>query len=312
MKNNINDFVNREGECEYFFSSEGPFWHLCTPGEGQPIIFRSQEDYQFAVTSSALALREVNASGKRVKIYAFAIMSNHIHELLSGAEEDCLEYFSNWKAKIFRYFNYKIDLSLFVGRLIPVPSLKVLRNEIAYIHRNGFAHNRKETPFSYEWSTGKYYFCPSAKQFPTQEVSSMSHRQKRAVLKVTIKDEYNSLSITNGYVSPMSFCEIEAGEFLYRNAHLYFYKISRDVESYSLIAKALGDDAFLNDEEMFGLVYRKLKELYKVDSVDSLSKSAKIDLARIMHNEYRASNGQIQRMLKLEREVVEELFPRAV
>ncbi len=310
MGNIINDYARKEGECEYRFQNEGPFWHLCTPGEGQEIIFRSREDFKFAVTSMAMTLTELREAGRMVKLYAFAVMSNHVHEMLSGSKDDCLEYFRLWKIRLKRYFAGKVDLSGLECKLIHIKELKSLRYEAAYIHRNGFVNNVRETPFSYEWSTGMYYFNPITRKMPVSKVSDLSYRGRQQLFKSRVNYAYDDLSVYDGYISPMSFCEIEAGEFLFRDAHKYFYLISRSVESYSMIAKALGNRVFLNDEEMYGVVCKRAKELFKADSPHSLSPTAKIEMARMMHNEYNASNSQITRMLRLEKLVVEELFPK--
>ncbi len=125
MKNNTLNYADRERECEYEFLQRGPFWHLHTPGEGQELIFKSEDDYKFGITSSALSLQDMKASG--LKLYAFAIMSNHIHNLLGGSREDCVEYFNIWKARIQRYFNGSVDLSEFKCKLTPINNLKSFR-----------------------------------------------------------------------------------------------------------------------------------------------------------------------------------------
>ncbi len=311
MEKIINDYVRKEGECEMLFLENGPFWHLCTPGNGQELIFKASEDFKFGITSMAMALMETRSAGLNMKIYAFALMSNHVHVMLSGAHKVCMEFFSIWKNRLKRYFSGGVDLSLFECRLIQVDSLISLRNEIAYIHRNGFVNNLRETPFSYEWSTGMYYFNPAIKHIPSVKVSELSYRGRQQLFKSRVSYEFDGLSIISGYISPLSFCEIAEGELLFRDAHKYFYAISRKGEAYGLIAKTLGDSVFLNDEEMYGPVCRRAKEVYNVDSLKFLSPSARMDMARTMHRDYNASNGQIQRMLKLEKSVVEEMFPKA-
>ncbi len=311
MKSNIHDYVNNEFRCDTFFNGEGPFWHLCTDGEKQEIIFKNEDDYKYGITSSALAIAEINSNECKVKIYAFAVMSNHIHEILAGRREDCLEYFKVRKAKLKRYFGKSVDLDQFKLNLIDIIDVKSLRNEIAYVHRNGFVNNLRETPFSYRWSTGMYYFNYAAKHIPNISMASLSHRRKRELLKVAIREEYNMFNITEGYISPLSFCKIEEGEAMFRDAHQYFYKISKAVEAYSLIAKRLGDRIFLNDDEMLNVIYRKAKELYNSESPNQLNKTDKMNLARIMHHEYNASNSQIHRMLKIDRSVIDNIFPKA-
>ncbi len=308
---NINDFAVVERLCENEFISRGPFWHLCTPGERQEMIFRNEDEFKFGVTSAALALSEVNAAGCSVKMYAFALMNNHIHELLAGTREDCMEYFRIRRAKLVRYFGKEMDLSGFVCELIRIDDVGAFRNEVAYIHRNGFVVNQKETPFSYEWSSGRYYFNPVVKEIPLMKVSALSYREKKAVLKCKGTKEYDDMLLTNGYVSPLCFCDVGTGMALFRNAHQYFHKISRVVETYASIAKSLGDKVFLNDEELFTVVCRRAREMYNVNLPKLVPAGDKLEIAKWMHYEYNASNGQIVRILKIERGVVDSLFPIA-
>ncbi len=308
---NINDFAFRERECENDFINQGPFWHLYTPGEFQEIIFKNEEDYKYGVTSSALALTETNDSGHYVRIYSFAVMSNHIHELLAGSREACMEYFRRRKSKLVRYFANKVDLSKFLCDLKRLDDLKSFRNVVAYIHRNGFVINAKETPFSYEWSSGRHYFNPGMREVTLKKVSDLSYRKKKSMLKCRGTKDYDELFFFKGYVSPLCFCEISGGESLFRNAHQYFHAISRDVESYGAIAEKLGDKIFLNDEELFSVVCRKSKEMHDNSNPKLLPAEAKTEMAIWMHKEYNASNGQIVRILKIDKFIVESLFPKA-
>ncbi len=305
------DFINREMECEHNFRDKGQFWHLCTPGNCQEIIFKTDDDYRFGITSSAMSLHEINSEGGSLKIYAFALMSNHVHNLLCGPQEECNEYFRRWKGRLMRYFEGRIDFSKFKCQLIAIEDLKDFRYEVAYINRNGFVNNLKEIPFSYEWSSGRYYFNPVTKEIPVTGVKDMSCREKKALFKSRLSDLYDSLSIGNGYVSPLCFCEISDGEKMYNTPHQYFNYLYKSVEEYNLIAKKIGDSIFLNDNEMLSVVYSKSRELYNVEEPKLLNAEDKIKMARMIHNEYRASNSQIQRILKLDQHVIDTLFPKA-
>ncbi len=263
------------------------------------------------MTSSAMSLHDMNASGRRLKLYAFALMSNHVHNLLCGSEEDCYEYFRLWRMRLQRYFMNGVDLSTFNCQIIPIDDLRSFRYEVAYINRNGFVHNKKEIPFSYEWSSGRYYFNPVTRESPLTQILNISCRDKKLLLRTRVTDFYDSLSIGKGYISPICFCEIQEGENLYNTPHQYFNYLYKSVEEYSQIAKRLGDSIFLNDSEMLSIVYSKSKELYKVDNPKLLSKDDKVQMAKLMHHSYNASNGQIQRTLKLDKYLVESLFPKA-
>ncbi len=305
------EYLNREIECENNFLDRGQFWHLFTPGNCQEIIFMNDDDYKFGMTSSAMSLADINESGNPLKLYAFALMSNHVHNLLCGSEEACHEYFILWKARLQRYFSSKVDFSKFNCKLTQVDTLKSFRYEVAYINRNGFVYNRKEIPFSYEWSSGRYHFNPVTREIPLTAVKDIRCREKRTLFKSRNSNHYDSLKTYKGYISPLSFCEIKDGEDLYNSPHQYFNYLYKSVEEHSLIAQRIGDSIFLNDNEMLSIVYNKSRELYKVDNPKLLRPDDKIEMARFMHHEYNASNGQIQRMLKLDKYMVESLFPNA-
>ncbi len=309
MRNN--DAIKKIYECERRFESLKPFWHLFTDGTNQEIIFKQGEDFRFAITSIALALHEVNSSGLKVRIYAFTIMSNHVHELVSGSKEDCYEYFRIRRGKLMRYFGAKTSLTNFKCTLKPINDIKYLREIVAYIHRNAFVVDRSQTPYSYEWSSGRYYFNPAAKEIQLKAYSKLSFKDKRDIFRSRVDTMYNKFSIFNGYVSPLSFCEIEDGETLFHDAHKYFHMLSRDVESYSSIANELCDTVFLNDEELYLIVYKMAKEKYMANSPKYLTPDAKLQIAKEIHYQYNASNSQIQRILKLDRNIVATLFPKA-
>ncbi len=236
-------------------------------------------------------------------------MSNHVHNLLCGSEEDCFSYFEKWKARLQRCFAGRMDLSKWKCNMKAVDSLKAFRYEVAYINRNGFVNNQSETPFSYEWSSGRYHFNPVVKEIPVMQVGNLSFREKREIFRARVTGQYDYLRVSKGYISPLCFCEVSKGESLYNTAHQYFNFISKGVEEFSLIAQSLGEHLFLNDTEMFNVAYRRAKELYKSEP-KLLAPEEKIEMAKFIHHKYNASNSQVQRILKMDKSIVEALFPK--
>ena len=64
----------------YDFEQQGPFWHLCTPGDLGGLLFREAKDFVYGMNlvAHAAALHE------SVDIYTFVIMNNHLHFVLRG------------------------------------------------------------------------------------------------------------------------------------------------------------------------------------------------------------------------------------
>ena len=78
------------------FSRLRPWWHLYTPGPSTPAMLLNDEDYRFAMN----LLARCSVQFPNVKIVAFALMSNHIHLVISGKIE--LIVSSNFASADFR------------------------------------------------------------------------------------------------------------------------------------------------------------------------------------------------------------------
>lgn len=302
---NRKSFAKREEECEFYFRSHGPFWHLCTPGTNQEILFVSQQDYGFGVTSAAISLSDA------VSEYALAVMSNHLHDIVSGRREDCLEFFEQRKKRIRSYLSgigRKVDLRYFKPDLIPIESLSAIRNEIIYVNRNGYVAHPEHTPFSYPWSTGMYYFNPAANG-DAMRYSSLTYEVKRQVTHSRLMDLPDHYRVKDGAIFIPSFIKVQEGECLFRDAHQYFNLLSKSAEAYSEVAKRLGDQVFLTDDELFSALCVLCRKEFGQPKPTALSPNDKIAMAVRLKKQYAASNGQIRRMLRLDANIVQELFP---
>ena len=297
--------ASKEDRIEYLFHSKGPFWHLCTPGTSQEIIFHSDEDFNYGITSAAMSVDST------VRIIASAVMSNHIHDILSGEETACFEYFERRKIFLRRYSQVtgrKVDFSSFECSVIPIESLSALRAEIAYVNRNGYLVNPQCTPYSYKWSSGMYYFNPEACT-GGRPFSELTYRERRLITHSRLVDLPSNYLVKDGTIRMSSFVCIKEGEGYYRDAHQYFNFLSRNREAYGEVAKRLGDEVFLTDNELFDALCGRCRRQFGESKPSALSPNDKITAAVMMKNEYHASNGQIRRMLKLSDQAIKELFP---
>ena len=298
-------FARQEDFCEYLFLSKGPFWHLCTPGTYQEILFVDEEDFRLGINSAALTKGPVT-------LYSSTVMSNHLHDIGAGRPEDLLAYFERRKAFIRRFLKDKgrvVNLDGFSCTLIPIESLKVLRNEIVYAHRNGYVIHPGHTPFSYPWSSGRYYFNPGLEADGVL-YSQLSYKEKRTLCRGRGQDLPGDWIVSNGMISPQSFVDIHGGEAFFRDAHQYFTLLSKNYEAYSEVAQRLGDQVFLTDEELFSAVSALCRKNFGQTRPTILAPNDKIRVAQEMKQKYNASNGQIRRMLRLDANVVQELFPK--
>jgi len=298
-------YADAEKKCEASFLGHGDWWHLYTPGNLTELLFRDDDDYRYVMNLMARCLAEVPG----LAVVAFEVMSNHLHIVLCGSEVGTRLFFELFRKRLSRYMATRYESALsarFQMSLKPVPDLKALRNTIVYVNRNGYVVTPECTPFSYPWGTGPYYFC---RFLPDARLSDLKDRAARRMFKGRNPHLPGDYLVINGHIAPPSYCDIRLGMAMFRDAHHYFWMVSKDVEAYEEIAKDLDDGEFLTDNELFTQLWKYVRSAYDISSLKELSQAQKIDLAKRLRYDYRSSNGQIRRVLGLSQYEVDSLFP---
>lgn len=298
-------YIESERMCEAAFLSGGRWWHLYTPGNLTSLVFANDNDYRFAMNLMARCLAEFPT----LSVITFEIMSNHIHIVLSGDEHIINEFFATFRKRLKRYLSTKAQGRLsnqFQMSLKPINDLKALRETIVYVNRNGYVVDPSHTPFSYPWGTGRYYF--NDVQF-AKKLSDVSDIGIRRMFRSRNPHLHGDYRVIDGYVSPLEYCAVKLGMAMFRNAHQYFYMISKNIEAYEKLAAELDDGEYLTDSELFTQVVKILKTGYAANSLRDLTTAQKQDLARKLRSDYRSSNGQIRRILGLSQYEIDSMFP---
>lgn len=288
----------------------GPIWHLCTPGEFVGVIFKDRDDYVFGMNLVALCAANFSP---QLKILTFQIMSNHLHFVIECEEPVIGEFFAFLKKRLQRYLansGYLGSLSGFRHNYFRINDLKYLQNVIVYVNRNGYLVDRQSTPLTYEWGANRFFFNKFTHNELFVNVGQLSLEKRRAMFKSRNFEIPADYIVTQGYISPLSYCHITLAESFFKDANHYFHLSSRQIESYSSIAKELGDKVTYTDYEIYSAIMSLCIRRYEVKNPSLLDKDAKIEVAKIMHFDYNASNKQIKRVLRLDENVIESLFPR--
>ena len=299
-------FFNKEERCKTAFEKGAPYYHLCTP-ENHQVLFHLREDYRQCMSTIGLCIKLF----PDISILTFQIMTNHIHLVLSGNKERIEGFFTELMKVLKKYYSKTGRQSYIEGmnpKIIPINDLENLRNVIAYVNRNGYVVLNSETPFSYEWGANRYYFGREAKQRYIQCRKSVKFRFKRIIASSRKFDDIKGLYMLDDYICPASFCGIEEGEAMFRDAHNYFFKISKNIEIYRDIASLIGEQLYYSDDDLFSVICKISAERYKVNSPSQLSKNDKLELAKRMHYDYNAGNKQIARMLKIDLSILSSMF----
>ena len=118
------------------------------------LLFRDEEDYIYGINTLALILLQFPS----VVIYAFTLMSNHIHLLLGGPREQCEAYYDAVMHRLSLWLKRKYGLSGVVPygpenrEVVVVKGLDHFVIEVLYLLRNPFKA-KICYPGDYPWSS---------------------------------------------------------------------------------------------------------------------------------------------------------------
>lgn len=301
-------FFEKEKLCEERFDASGPFWHLYTDGTKMQNIFVTKELFEIGVAALAVS----RCLLPQVRMVSFELMVNHLHLIMAGQREDCCLLFEMFKDRLIRIFSRNdlvVDLTDFNPHILPIPDLKALRNEILYTHRNAYVANPDFTPYNYPWGTGWAYFSPLVDKIQTFDLNEISLTSARKITHTRDLALVRGLRCSENRIFIPSFCDIQLGESMFTDPRSYFNALTKNVEAFAQIADRLQDSIFLTDEELFSVVCKISEDSYQTRKIALLAPEHKIAIAKELHFKYNATKQQIRRILKLDKTLLDELFP---
>lgn len=300
-------FLEKEKLCEREFEMSGPFWHLYTDGTQMENIFTSDEELDIGMAVLAVSC----VLDPSVQLVTFQLMFNHIHLILAGARDRCLLVFDRFKQQLVKVYGKRanaVDWTGFKAEILSINDLNALRNEIIYTNRNAFVANPSYTPFNYPWGGGCAFFTPILNRLPLKSIKELGLTKGRRLTHSRNLNGLENLRFVGETVHIPSFCNINLGERMFHDARSYFNSLTRNAEAFSQIATRLKDQVFLTDDEIYAVAQRHAVEKYNC-RLSLLSPECKIELSKELHFRYNASNQQLRRILKMDINILNEMFP---
>jgi REP element-mobilizing transposase RayT len=184
---------------------EGAFYHVITRGNHRQKIFREDDDFK-------RYLEIVSDYKKQHKycLYAFVLMSNHVHLLIETREVPLSRILQGINQKYTMYFNkkYKTVGHLFQGRYrgILCDRDEYLLSLVKYIHLNPVRAKVAERAQEYPWSSHNNYTGDSAEGIiDAEQVLRMFSGEKTAARKLYKSYMEDGRSVDKGNI----YCTID-------------------------------------------------------------------------------------------------------
>jgi REP element-mobilizing transposase RayT len=281
------------------------YYHFCTDGLKGGKLFYTSAQFAYGMILIGLITLKFN-----IKVYAFVLMPNHIHIILSGTGENCL--------KAFDYLRKKISIRLIQDGypplppdygfvLVPITEPHRMKSEIAYVLRNPLEKNIS-IPYGYPWGSGWLYHSAMACYYNGTPVSDMSKREvKRLFTTCDIIPPHWEYSQERG-LNPAGFVDLSLTDRLFPTPKDMESFIVKDYESYVRIANDLGETMEFSPSEIKDIVTSVLQSKFGGRSLNNLSEDEKCKLAVELANTYNLSSFEISRSIFLKEHIVRQVL----
>ena len=270
------------------------------------LLFRDEEDYIYGMNTIALVLLKFPT----VVVYAFVLMSNHIHLLLGGPKKDCEAFYDAVMLRLSLWLKKKYGLTGIVpyGKenrtTVTVNGLEHFITEVLYILRNPFKA-KICYPGDYRWSSVDMYFS-KRERANGRRASTYTARELRKNLKTNIRVP-GAFEITpEGMIIP-NFVAWKAVEKAFEGDEEEFLrKLMEPVESRHNQLSGVPMELKFSDEEIAARVQTICRNELKVDSHLQLSRKELYRLCRTLSNRFGCSPDQLQRVVGVNKTELED------
>lgn len=279
---------------------EKAYWHLCSEELPNKLIFREKEDYIAGMNSIPIAMQ-----GCEMTIYCFALMSNHFHFLLSGAEEQVRRFFFKLKVRLGKMLYSNSPYSPLYNlrpTLVKVHDEEHFRIEVAYILRNCLAAGICD-PYTYRWNTGYLYFNPRLTIYKCPQVCDVSPYVLRNILhtKVVLPENYR---ITEEMILPESYVDYKKVEKVFgRSLDLFAMLKNWQLEQKEAFVSNGVEHEMYDDETLLELLKADFVEFHVAGFEDMIFEMRR-RFVPIMRNKYGSPVSQIRRLSGLDEETI--------
>lgn len=307
MKKQYKTEQQAEWECQLAFRSRGPFCQVNTSHTETELIVVDDED-----ANTMISLIGYYALLLKVTVLAYHVMSTHLHVLYAASEDKAMNHMNAVLEQYGKYV-WKKRGSFKVKKLEPkafvITDLLQLRNEIAYVIRNGFVARFDVQLFGIVAGSGFLYYNELVPMIATRPFEELKLSEKRAILHMRDVQDLPGLRIMGQLIAPSCFVDYKLVEALYPNARRFVMSTMKNVEGQVAVAMSRGERPVLIDEELFAEIYRRCRQHYGYEGPSQLTLDQKKKMALELKREFGSSNGQIARTISLPLRMVDEMFP---
>lgn len=287
--------MTRRERTEYQSYKSG-YYHLVTNGWHKGKLFHNAAQFAYGMIIMGLLTLRFG-----VVIYAFTLMDNHIHIILSGTGEECVKAFDYLRKKISARLvkdGYSPLPADYGFKLVPIENEEQMRSLFIYVARNAY-ERQLCIPGGYPWGSDYMHYSLFKVYLTGVPASSLS---KRELERLTCSD----ISIPNYWqfhpelgLLPTSFVNESLFNRLFNGPKDYECRLVKDYESFVQIAESVGESTEFSEGEINEIVYGLVHDMYPGKRLSQLSGDEKGRIVVQLNLRYRLTATQCAFALRI-------------
>ena len=292
-------------EREEYRALEKGYFHFCTDSLKDDNIFNNAAQFAFGMILMGLI-----SILFPIRIYAFTLMPNHIHIILSGTGASCLQAFDYLKRKLSARLKRDGFPPLpddYWFKLTTISSPEQMKQEIIYVLRNPLEKGVAIVG-GYLWSSGWLYYSGISNLVDTAVVRKPTTRQLRKLLggDESVPDDWRFHPYLG--LHPACFVDTSLVLKLFPEAKDLQTALVKDYEVYFQIASRLGEICEFSKAEQESIVAQTLQKRFNGRTLNSLPEEDKGKLAVILGREFGFTSYQISTSIFMKEKVARQLL----
>lgn len=285
------------------------FYHLFSDGFRTDVLFEDKPAFIAAMNIVAVCCFRCKAI-----ILAFCLMDNHVHFILYGTLEECLQFrdkflhkYAIWHSR--RYSEKKMEAIEF--DIKPMEDERYILTSIAYVLRNSITAGFRYCVIDYPWSSANLYFRdPESLKLLTDgwiKLSDLPVKERYRKVQTQVDLPADWLITPDGYVWPGCYIDYRHVERLFKTPKSFTFFMGQGKEEE--INRSLGIEATIQmpDIELREKAIVHCMRMFKTTNMRRLDVLKRIELSKVLRKEYKCSAKQIARIVHLDSQYIKEL-----
>ncbi|MCQ2186466.1 MAG: transposase [Bacteroidales bacterium] len=282
------------------------YYHVCTDGTKNGIVYSCENDYQMAIKISAVVAYRYN-----VEIICYCHMTTHSHFVIRcSGHDNALSFINRFKTDYGRYVLREHGNTHMYRKVksepIEITDNLYLRKCISYVLLNPVKAHIVDRPEDYMWSSFECYFNASSLQGTLGRDIGVRRLQKEILHTHYDLSKSGLMVKEDNSLEVRSFVDYRFVERLFKG-RTEFYKSLALTNSDTEEAKYVAGNIRYNDLEILAETIDYSDSRFGVKNVNLLTKNQKYAVVSYLRKRCHASNKRLSRILKIDMRELDRL-----